>query len=210
MIVQDVIDRVLKQFGDEASVQITQTDIIRWINDGTKEIAIKNNLLQTTALQNVTAGTNTYNFPSDMLAMQAMYYDKLKIAFMKRSEYDVYVNANDPQEVQTGVPYMWTRWGTQFTLYPKPSSDLTNGIKILYIQVPGDVSLPADTLSFSNQYHNRIVEYVLQQCYETDEDWDASTQKQAQFNDGLDTLKAKEEFVERETYPTITVLMDDM
>ena len=210
MNVQDVVTRVLRQFGDEASVQITQDDIMRWINDGVREIAVKNSLLQASALINAVVGTSTYPFPIDMLAMQTIYYDNLKIAFMKRTEYDTYVNANDPDEIQTGTPYMWTRWGTEFTLYPKPDTSITNGIKILYIQRPAAIDSLSDTIPFSEEYHNRVVEYVLQQAYETDEDWDASNQKQSQFNDGLDILKSREEFVERETYPTITVLLDDM
>jgi len=210
MIVSDVTTRVLKQFGDEASAQINGDDIIRWINDGIREIAVKNSLSQASALQNVVAGTATYTFPTDMLSMQTLYFDGLRIPFLKRQEYDQYVNSSDPKEELTGTPTLWTRWGRQFTLYPEPDTSITNGIKILYIQTPTAVDDPTDALPFPTEYHNRIVEYVLQQAYEVDEDWDASSQKKDQLSEGLDILKYQEEHVERETYPTITVLADDM
>jgi hypothetical protein len=55
----------------------------------------------------------------------------------------------------------------------------------------------------------RIVEYCLQQAYQTDEDWDAAGQMKGQFDDGMARLKQLNNAADTEFYPVITVLPDD-
>lgn len=209
MIVSDVVTRVLRQFGDEAGVQVEEADIIRWINDAVDHISVANDLMQATGTLSSVAGTNTYNFPSDMLAMSSMYYNSVRLKYLKKQEYDEYINASDPTEIQSGTPLIYTRWGTQFTLYPRPDTAVVNGIKLLYIQRQPDVDDASDTLPLPEEYHPEIVKYCLQQAYQTDEDWDAAGQMADQFQDGVDRLKEVETLTDRQTYPVLTVLQDD-
>jgi hypothetical protein len=207
VIVQDVITRVLRQFGDEASVQIENADIIRWINDCAKEIAVQNDLGQAVASQNAEIGLNIYSAPTDMLAIRSVYFNQKKLDFYTRAEYDAYVNTVDPKEEQDGTPILYTRHVNYLLLYPTPiTSDI---IKIWYFQRPTQVTVTTDTLPFSEEYHLRIVEYCLQQAYQTDEDWDAAERMKGQFDDGMIRLKQLEEADDEEFYPMITVLPDD-
>lgn len=207
MIVSDVVTRVQRQFGDEASVQIDSDDIIRWINDCAKDLAVQNDLGQTTATLNSVINQNVYTAPVDMLAIRSVYYNDLKLDFYTRAEYDAYVNNNDPHEDATGTPFFYTRFVNDLQLYPKP--DQVQEIKIWYFQRPTEVTTTSDSLPFAVEYHNRIVEYCLQQAYQTDEDWDAAERMRGQFEDGMAKLKQLEEADEEEFYPTITVLPDD-
>jgi len=210
MIVADVMNRVFREFGDEAKVQIDDTDIIRWINDGVKYITVSNNLLQATGTMNSVIDQSDYNFPTDMLSMEAMYYNNLKLKYMKHTEFNEYVNSSDPNQDQRGTPWMYTRWANQFTLYPKPNTSYTNGIKLLYLQRPADIASTSDTVPLSLEYHPEIVKYCLQRAYQTDEDWDAAGQMAGQFQDGVDRLKEQETNKDREYYDTITILQDDL
>src|SRR6266542_3985398 len=124
MIVSDVTTRVLSEFGDEASVQIEEADIIRWINDGLKHISVANDLNQATGLMTSVAGQADYAFPTDMLSMNSMYYDSAKLKYMKHTEFNEYIISTDPKQDQNGTPWMYTRWGTNFTLYPNPAQIL--------------------------------------------------------------------------------------
>lgn len=207
MIVSEVTTRVLRQFGDEANVQIDNNDILRWINDSVREFSVQNDLTQATGTLNTIIGTNLYTFPADLIYMRSIYYNGLKLQFYKRTDYDEYVNKIDPNEDQTGTPMLYTRWGTQFQLYPKPDSIGT--IKMLYLQRPTAVVAQTDTIPLPVEYHNRVVEYCLQQAYQTDEDWDASTQMATQLSDGLTILKEHEVFEDKEHYPSISTLADD-
>lgn len=207
MIVSDVVTRVQRQFGDEASVQIDTTDIIRWINDGAKEIAVQNDLTQATATQNTVALQNIYTAPNDMLAIRSIYYDSRKLDYLSRADYDTYINEVDPTENLSGIPSIYTRNVYDILLYPKPDS--IKSLKIWYFQRPAEVALPADSLPFPTEYHLRIVEYCLQQAYQTDEDWDAAGQMKGQFDDGMVKLKQLTVASDTEFYPVITVLPDD-
>ena len=210
MIVSDVTTRVLRQFGDEASVQINGEDIIRWINDAVKKISVKNNLSQATGVISSVVDDNTYPFPADMIAVQTLYYDGLRMKFMKKQEYDEYVNSCDPKEEQRGTPWLWTRWGTNFRLYPKPDTAIVDGIRLEYIQRQPDITAPEDTIPLPLDYHTEVVNYCLQQAYQTDEDWDAASVMKDEWTEGVDGLRDLEVNKEIETYPVLTVLADDM
>lgn len=207
MIVTDVVNRVQRQFGDEASVQINEADIIGYINDACREIVIQNDMLQATGTMNSVVGTNSYAFPTDLIQVRTIYYDNQKLDFYKRTDYDEWVNENDPQETQSGNPTLFTRWGSSFILYPKP--DAVKQIKLLYLQRPTQVTTGANTIPVPDEYFNRVVEYCLQQAYQTDEDWEAASQMSGQFSDGLTRLKEHEMIGTTEYFPTITVLPDD-
>ncbi len=73
MIVSDVITRVRRTFGDEAAVQVTDDDIIRWINDAQIEV-IKHNegALQKSDLLDLVANQSTYTMPTDLMILQTL------------------------------------------------------------------------------------------------------------------------------------------
>lgn len=208
MIVSEVVTRVQRQFGDEASVQVEESDIIRWINDGLREIATQNDIGQTTSLLAGSIGVSNYSVPDNMMSMRTLYWNKARMEFMAKSEYDQYINATDPTETATGDPLIWTKWAGQFIVYPKPDS--VKDFRLEYLSKPGEVFAGGDNLPIPSEYYNRVVEYCLQQAYQTDEDWDAASQMGSQFADGLTRLQNKgEEADSVEYYPTITVLPDD-
>lgn len=207
MIVSDVVTRVLKQFGDEASVQIEEADIMRWINDAAKEIAVQNDLGEATASQNSVVGQNIYAMPADAYALRSVYYDMQKLKYLERTAYDEYINTSDPNEEASGTPWGYTRFVDDLLLYPMPDS--VKLIKIWYFKRPIAVTLTTDPLPFAEEYHIRIVEYCLQKAYETDEDWDAAGQIRSQFDDGMVKLSGKMENQDQTYYPVITTLPED-
>jgi hypothetical protein len=207
MIVNDVVKRVQRQFGDESAVQLEDTDVIRWINDAQKDIAVQNDLMQATGTLPTIVGTTTYAFPSDMISMRSMYYNNLRLKYMSQAEYDEYISVNDPDEISSDDPMFYTKWGNNFRVYPKPAAVGT--LKLLYTQRPPEVDDINDGLSLPLEYHPRIVEFCLKQAYEMDEDWDAAAAKTTQYDAGLSILKENEQTPVKEYYPTITVLPDD-
>ena len=61
----DVITRVKTQFGDNSGAQLTDSTIIRWINDGQQEIVNNNPILKAVKQTNIVAGQAEYTFPGD-------------------------------------------------------------------------------------------------------------------------------------------------
>jgi hypothetical protein len=204
-----VIAAVKRQFGDEAGVQVTDTDIIRWINDAQREILTANRVFKAKALTNIVAGTYEYTFPTEpIIDVQSIWVNGKRIEFKPFQEYEEYVVSADPTRATTGTPAIWTEWAGSFIFWPTPDVSVSNGITIYYTKGPTDVVNPGDTLSVPDLYLNRIIEYCMGQAYELDEDYQASQYKLSQFTEGLgtqdDTMMPSQTF-----YPRITVLDED-
>lgn len=205
----EIKTRVKRQFGDESSVQVTDDDIVRWVNDAQREIAQQNDLLETIATTTITASTSEYSLPADILTLRAVRFNNYKLEALSQEEADSkIVNYENPAAYVLGTPVHFWIYANKLTLYPTPN---TSGVllKIYYTRIPIAVSVDANIPELHVKYHGRIVDYVLQQAYEMDENWEASGNKSAQLVAGLNSLKEADSWTERSTYPVITVLAED-
>lgn len=211
--VSDVDTYVKRQFGDESGVQITTDDIVRWINAGQLEIFRRNEPIKATSTVDLGAGVDTYTFPSyffSILKVQSLTVSGIPVEYRSFQEAEEYILSNDPNKIQTAdIPLIWYEWGGEFTFWPVPAKSVTNGIKIRYIPSPQPVTALTDLLAVPDPYFNRLLEYVLSQAYELDEDWGAASAKAEQFGTNLDS-QASDNSVKTDTYPRITILVDDM
>lgn len=207
--VSDVLSYVQRQFGDESGVQITNDDIVRWVNAGQYEIFRRNEPVKATSSADLVAGQYTYTFPGGILKIQSILINGIPVRPMSYQEGEEYVVKKDPNRVNTGQPEIWYEWGGDFTVWPIPDSSAVGGITIKYVKAPTDVTATTDTLSTPDPYYNRLLEFVLQQAYELDENWNAATMKANQFGTNLNS-QMNATGVEYATYPRITVLDEDL
>lgn len=204
MNVGEIATRVKRQFGDESGVQVTDADIIRWVNDAQREIAGNNDLLQTVATTAVISGQREYTLPPDILLLRSIHYGGSKLTPLNSREAEEYI-----QIQQSGTPGTFWVWANKLNLFPTPSASDPDDLQIFYTRQPANVTVTADVPELPLEYHNRIVEYCLQQAYELDENWEAASQKAGQFVNGLAALKGKEDWDTVDYYPSITTLPDD-
>jgi hypothetical protein len=215
MIVSDIKTRVKRQFGDEAQVQITDTDIVRWINDGQRYVVTNNDgVLEKTATANVIAGQQEYTLPADCLitrSIKVKYPDNVyyKLDPVSLSNFDNLINGWEGTTSHRGYPTTYHIYAGKFKVFPVPDIAITSGWEIYYSRFPVDVVNDADTIDLPLPYHNLIVNYCLQQAYELDEDWEASAKKAEQVQTEMTLNREREKFQPRETYPIITVMPDD-
>lgn len=202
MNVGEITLRVQRQFGDEASVQIAEADVIRWINDAQAEIALKNQLLQSIATTAVIINQQAYALPDDILTLRSVHYAGNKLQALSSTEAEEYI-AQPNNTDSRGTPQRFWIWANQIFLYPRPDGSDPDDLKIFYTKQPTPVVNAADTPELPTQYHNRIVEYCLQQAYELDENWAAAQAKAEQFVGGINELKDNVDWVERDFYPSI-------
>jgi hypothetical protein len=211
----DVKTRVKRQFGDDAGIQITDADITRWVNDAQREIAENNDdVLQVTATANVVTGVNTYNLPTDYRLIRGLKYNGNHLRGMTLQDFDNYIDGLDSlttQNYSQGIPIVYNVWAGQFKVFPTPSTTaaLTSGFTIYYLRNPVDVVNDSDSLEYSNSYHNHIVEYCLRMAYELDENWQGAQQVGGRFQQGINRLKERDNWSNREKYPTITINPED-
>lgn len=207
--VQQVIDYVKRQFGDESGVQINDADVIRWINSGQDEIFRRSEPIKASSTADIVAGTHTYTFPADVLKVQSLLYNGVPVKFMSYQEAEEHLQEHDPNRVERGTPQVWYEWGGEFTLWPTPELNSTGGLNIKYVKAPTIVDSVGDTLATPDVYFNRLVEYVLQQAYELDENWAAAESKANQFGENL-MMQNGQGNTQASTYPRITVLDEDL
>jgi len=217
MLASDIITRVQRQFGDEAAVQVTEADIIRWINDGQREI-IKHNetLLEKASTTSTVANQQAYNLPTDLMIFQGMFFkDSGMNSFQKLKGYNFkqfneLVDQWDGTDYPAGVPTIFTLYAGQFLLFPIPSLSLSNAIKIYYNRKPTDVVTGASSIDLPDQYFEVLVKHCLSQAYEMDEDWEAAGAKMTEVASDLKLLRGREDWKDQEFYPVITVRQEDL
>jgi hypothetical protein len=202
--VSEIIARVKKVFGDEADIQINSDDIMRWINDCIRDIAVEQNLLQAKATAATVLGQSEYTIPNDTLTLRAVKYNGIKLQAMSLGEAETSLpNFDDSANYPSGTPTHFWVFANRITLYPKPDAAGATSLEIYYTRQPAIVSSLSDVPEVPVPYHNRIVEYCLAQAYELDEDWNAANVKTTQFRTGIDKLKENENWVEHDVYPSI-------
>lgn len=211
MLVSEIATRVMRQFGDEAGVQIDNSDIIRWVNDAMREIAISADLVQTIGSAPLVSGQNSYTLPANVLTLRSVRYNGMKLTPLSQTEFEEYIDST-ASTYPTGTPTHFTAWGGSLQVYPAPDSSAVataSTLQIFYTGTPLEVTAVTDTPVLSVQYHNRIVEYCLQQAYELDENWGAAQQKAQQFEQGVRELRNEQQWAARDVYPSITTLPED-
>ncbi len=209
-IAMDVASIVKRQFGDEAGVQLTDPDIIRWINDGQREINEKNKVLTARATTASVAGQDTYSLPTGAASsISSIQWDGMPVKGIPYAEAENYILTYTaaPYTGANSIPVVWYMWAGQITFWPKPVGDNAT-IAILYTAVPAAVTNLGDTLSLPDSYFNTLVQYVLSQAYEMDEDWDAANYKSQQFTQNLDSVADNERTTQDMTYPVIPDVTD--
>ena len=208
--VKDVADSVKRQFGDEAGIQVTDDDIIRWINDAQLEILSQNRVLKGKSTTDLVSGQFEYPFPDvPILDVQSIWVDGQKVEYRSFNEFEEYVIGEDPNRTSSGTPTIWTEWAGTLVFYPTPNTDGTANVTIYYTQGPTVVSTVNDQLSVPDIYVPRILEYCMGQAYELDEDYQASSMKMQQFSQGVGNLDFDGNDPKADTYPIITVLNED-
>lgn len=202
----DVASRIRASFGDSSGAQLADAAILRWINDGQREIVNSNPILRATKITDLTAGQQDYSFPSDkVLVIEAIYINGYPINPITPQEARDYIKSQDPTGIQTAdTPSVWWERAGVISFYPVPAKTYTSGFKLEYIKVPTSLTVLGDTISVPDRYFNELVNYVMAQALEMDENFDAASLKAAQFRDGLNRLSQKDNISFSELYPVVS------
>jgi hypothetical protein len=201
----DIIKRVQRQFGDDVEAQITEEDIVRWVNDACLEIASNNSTNQGHFLGTtpVTEGVRNYELPDDMLLLRSIRLDNKKLV---GSTYEQISELDDHMDSAVGSPTHYWVFNKLVNLYPTPNANFTS-LTILYTKTPDLMTVDLKHLQpdVPVQYHPRIVEYCIAQAAELDDNIAQYQQKMNQFQSGILASKSNSEQPESDgAYPYIT------
>jgi hypothetical protein len=207
---QDVINRVTRQFGDESGVQITTTDILRYIDAAQFSIVKDNRVLKGTATSNSVAGNGTIHLTTDVgsaniLGILRILYDGNPLQYLSFNEATEYIQKNDNSNSTPGAPLYWYEFGTDIFLYPIPAAS-GDPITINYDAFPTKMTSTAQTLLVPDSYFEIIVKSCMKEAYEMDDDWMATQFKAGEVSTDMSALHQDAEGYNRATYPLITLI----
>ena len=205
----DVMTEVKRAFGDESGVQLTDSDLIRWTNAGQVDIVTKNKILKALAQTDIVAGTAQYAFPSvSVIEVESIHVDGSPIPALSFVEAEEYILKYDSDRSDSGTPRIWYPYAGQIFLWPKPDSNITNGLSLFYTPMPTAVVASGDLLGIPDKYFNTLINYVLYKAFEMDENFDASSLKMQEMMGNLQEFADEEAKVFNRTYDRITIVED--
>lgn len=205
--VQNVYDYVKRVFGDEAGVQLSDNDIVRWINEAQREIAHETACLQATATTSIVAGQADYTVGAItpvIYEISSVLIDGKRVVNMSVSQAEESISLADPEESETGAPQFWYEWANTLTFWPVPNAAGT--LTIRYVAEPTDITATGtDVLSLPDEYFQDIITFVLKQAYEMDENPEMMQLKAAEYESSLAERGERSSNAQNMTYPTMIV-----
>lgn len=210
----EIKTRVKRQFGDESGVQVTDGDIVRWVNDGQRDIVNQNEgILEEVVTANSVVGQQLYALPTNLLVLRGVTYksssDLSYYQMRGRSMQQFNIEADGwdgSQWANNRQPQLYSVWKGSIRLFPVPDENQVAALKIYYQRMPVDVALDGDIPDLPLQYHNAVVNYCLSQAYELDEDWDSAGNKAQAMSADITANREREKWGNQEFYPTITTM----
>lgn len=198
-----LLQDVKRLFGDEAGVQVENSDIQRWANSAMTEIVSNNKAIKAKSTLPTAVGTASYTFPAVKIQqIEALHYENVRLENVPFAEAERYIISNDPQQTSSGTPIFWYEWDGELSLWPKP--DAVGTLTLYYTAYATE--LTGDTTQFldvPDRFYNAVVDYVMSKVYEMDEDMQASQMAEQRFRAALENQMEDERQAQHMTYPII-------
>lgn len=208
MNVSELVLAVQRLFGDTAEAQVTQPDIIRWLNQGQITIARRTEVLQRHSEVNVTVGDKCYPLPADYLFVRRATFNNELMEPVAFEEIDTVVPNRDAEQSK-GTPFYYYLWDDHIWLYPTPDSSGTGNLDIWYIRRPALLSGNEDEPEIPAYMHEDLVQYAVMKAKELDEDWEASSLLRQDIEQRMANSMQDAVSNQKDTYPAIRALPDD-
>lgn len=201
----DVIKEVERIFGDESGVQVTESDIIRWINRAQLAIVMRNpEVGQAVALTNIVAAQADYPLIASVptvLTIQSVHVGNKPVKHLPFQEAEEFL-MNAAVSQSDSIEFWYERGGI-ITLYPTPASSVTNGIKFYFNKRPADITTNSQLLSVPDHYYNAVVDYCCEYAQLMDENPTLAGVFGQKFEQGVTQMKERTQ-TQTDYYPFIT------
>lgn len=209
MLVSDIQRRVKRAFGDEAGSQITDADIIDWINDAQIEICRKNDVIQVIGTIPSVINQPRYALTAlaDILKLFLVKFDGNTLQTLTQQDADQFDSTYDQLNQGTGIPTHYWVFANNITLFPVPS--IVKNLSVYYIRKPVAVAVGGDTPEIPVQYHTQIVDYCIGRAMQQDNNLQGYLQKMGEFSKNIAEQSQDEDWASQNIYPSISVSRDD-
>lgn len=217
MNVAELIQSVKRQFGDETGAQITDDDIIRWINEGQLEISRRTEALHNGHSYTFSAGAIITDLPADFFKVTNVSLDTGKsLQFVSMPQLLLLYPELNGGDVR-GTPKFFTvtrDWpnslgGLQSVLAVAPAPSSSTVINVTYVSRPEIVTGSSTELSIAADYHNTLLTYCIAKAKQLDGDMDGYTALRGDYKVDLGEDIHDARHLDAETYPFIRASSGD-
>lgn len=200
---------VKSQFGDTGNVQITDTLILRWINNGQRDIAKSNPWNEKVYVTNLIADQATYDLNMLMSAERVQSYSSIVAAdrVLQVIPWAEYLSTIRGLTAPTGVnrePMYASEYGGQLTIWPTAPESVVSGLTIYYVAWPADLATITDDLTVPDRFYNALVDYVFARALQLDENFEAAAALQESHDRALAGEMQRDNMNPTDYYPSIT------
>lgn len=209
MDLSDIIIRVQREFGDDAGVQITPEDIVRWVEDAQLELAIKLEcIIKNAAPITSVNGQASYPLPDDFFKFREVMYDNAILTKTTLAELDNINSGRLLPPVQNGVPYLYYNKGKTIFLHYVPN---TSGLvlNVEYVARPTAVVNTDSDLEIPDEYHIMIVSYCMARARTLDGDFKESQNQMSIFEAKSAQAMTDSHWPFADEYPSIRTPFED-
>lgn len=199
--------RVKRQFGDESGTQITDADILNWLNEGQKEIARQTGVLQARLVTDSVADQSEYAIPTNFISIRRAAFNGKVLQTITLEELDT---VSDTWKNQgSGYPQRFLVWGNTIVLYPAPSTDVDEALEIYYIKYPDVLETPTDIPEIPTHMHHELVRFALAQAKELDEEDSKSQAVKLEFDTQMAQIRYETNNRSIDSYGSVRLLPGD-
>lgn len=206
MLTSEIQSRVKNIFGDNSGAQIDSPMILDWINDGQTDICRKAECLEGIYTTSVVAGTDVYPYPTDFIKEQRLLVNGIKLSRLTLPSIDV-LFPDRGADSYTGSSLYYFHHNRSFNLYPKPGSNITNGLVVWYIRNATPVAVEPEIPSV---FHEDLVRYCLMRAWELDENFGQAQVAKQEYDQRLLNTIADSNDYSSNSYPAVRLIAGDI
>lgn len=201
---QEIVDAVFRQYGDESGAQVTETDVIRWINEAQRDIVVNNRevnqtLAEFSSIENQALYNLVTLLPDVLRVHSVMYNNRLLPAYKFEDAQDKMAELTADA---TGEPILWYRYAAQMNVWPAPKETIENAFRIYYNKAPSILTAVTEFLGVPDQYYEAVNAFCMTKAYELDENAQMMNIKKEDYNRNL-VLNSMDNSESNRDYPTI-------
>lgn len=208
MILSEIWAEAGRLLNDPANTRWT-TDVLTFrVNQAAMIVNGYANAVKTTETLTPTANTQQVNLNAntmDIIRVTFVRSDGDRISRQGISRFDLDFDYPNWENLNAGEPQTWfyDASNQQINLVPKPDSSnaITNGLEVIEIRKPANISVAADIPFDSNNqmvpYHLAIVHWVVAQCYSDDSTPEALAKANFHRSGSLDRPGQYEQHIKR-------------
>jgi hypothetical protein len=199
---------VKSQFGDTGNVQINDALILRWINNGQRDIAKSNPWNEQVFATNLLADQAVYDLDALMGAERVQSFSSIVAAdkVLQVIPWAQYLStiAAQPTPSATNREILYaSEYGGKLTVWPTPSQSVVSGLTIYYVAWPADLAAIGDLLTVPDRFYNALSDYVFSRALQLDENFEAAQAMKESSDQSLAAEMQRDKMNPTDFYPSI-------